>query len=508
MSVGGVFTLISNNGIQDKLLMATDQLMQNVKRIGCQKLQVLRTQFPGLSDTQLLAKDEDWMPTLAAIERTHIVYINATFKPFVAIAHEYSKTVPRGGKATLGATFSFTFPIIGEFVNDAVMYVQLSGLSAVSALDKVRYVELLAHRLVQKVSFKIKNQELDSYTSDNYNAYYQFKLPVGKEQGYLRSIGQEIPNQGYLTADPTVDEIREYRYFGNGPQTFKNVQGNVDLWIPILFWFKDLQCSLPNFVLPMQQTEIEVTFANQSQLIAFADYGGGGAYNIPVVSSCCLYLNHIFLLPEINKIFIARYGFQLIRVHRNHTQVLNESSKSLILHQLKWPIECMYIAFRPQVNLANSQTWHLNTACTDVSVKEAVVTGVATILVNNAIFTDQKRVVSSLELRASDIIIYPSLQPEFYNNYIPYRYGTNMKTPKDLGWFMMNFNFYPGDQQPSGHFNCSRARELYLSYVSAIDPAISQPYIRPANPVDLIVVADCLNFLLCKDTNAVLRFST
>lgn len=507
MSVGGVFTLISNTGIQDKLIMATDKLLTNVKRISCQKLMVLRDQFPGLSDSALLKKDDAWMPTLAALERSHILFINSSFKPFVAMAHEYSKTVPRGGKADLGATFSFTFPIIGEFVNDAVVYVKLNGLSARSSLDKVRWVELLAHRLMQKVSFKIQNQVLDTYTTDNYNAYYQYKVPPSKNKGYLRNIGQELPNQGYLTADPTVDEVREYRYFGNGPQTFKQTQPALELWIPVLFWFKDIQCSLPNFLLPMQQTEIEIKFAPENELIAFADYGGGGAYNIPVVQSCLLYLNHIFLLPEIHKIFVSRYGFQLIRVHRNHTDILNESEKSIKLHQLKWPIECMYIAFRPRINLINSQTWHLNTACTDVSVKEAVVTGVATIQVNNAIFVNQKQLVTSLELRANDITIYPSLQPEFYNSYIPYRYGTFYNTP-DLGWYMMNFNVYPGDQQPSGHFNVSRARELYLNYVSAIDPDTNTPYIRGNNPVDLIVIADCLNFLLSKDGNAVLRFST
>lgn len=508
MSLGGVFTLISNVGSQDKLLNATEKLLDTIKKNSFNKLKELRNLFPGMSDRDLLKKDTAWMPELQSLEESHVVFVNSTFKPYIAIAHEYSKTVPRGGKAALGSTFSFTFPIIGEFVNDAVMYVKLTGLSAISALDKVRYVELLAHRLVQKVTFKIQNHELDSYTSDNYNAYYQFKLPIEKEKGYTREIGQEVPNLGYLTADPAVDEIREYRWFGDGPQTFKQIQPTVEMWIPILFWFKDLQSALPNFLLPMQQTEIEVKFASESEIIAYADYGGGGLYNVPYISNCLLYLNHIFLLPEIQKIFIAKYGFQLIRVHRNHTELLTENEKSVRLHSLKWPIECLYAAFRPQSNLLNSQMWHLNTVCTEVNVKEAVVTGVATIQVNNAIFISQKNVVTNLELKANDVVLYPSLPPSFYNDYVPYRYGSKLKTPKDLGWFMLNFNFYPGEQQPSGHFNCSRARELYLNYISALDPASGLPYIRGANPVELIVIAECINFLLCKDGAAVLRFST
>ena len=506
MSVGGVFQLISNNGIQDKLITATDRLLINVKRISCQKLATLRKQYPGMTDAQLLQKDEAWMPTLAAIEKTHILFVNATFKPFVAMAHEYSKTVPRGGIPTLGGTFRFTFPIIGEFVNDAVMHIQLSGLSAVNSLDKVRYVEFLGHRLIQKASFLIQNYELDSFDCNNYNAYYQYKLPLGKTQGYLKNIGQEVPTVGYLTADPTVDEYREYRYFGYGPQTFKQTQPVIDMWIPMLFWFKDIQNSLPNFLLPMQQTEIQITLAAQQDLVAFANYGGGGAYNPPKVTLCNLYLNHIFLLPEINKIFVSRYGFQLIRVHRNHIETVTDNQKSILLHQLKWPIECIYAGFKPIINLTNSQTWYKNTVCTFVNIPEAVVTGVATIQVNNAIYVNEAQVISSLELRAHDVVIYPQLIPEFYNNYLSYRYGPAMKTP-DLGWFMLNFNFNPGEQQPSGHFNVSRTRELYLNYVSAVDGS-GASIISPTNPVELIVLADAINFLLCKDNMAVLRFST
>jgi len=488
--------------------MATDKLMKNIQRISCEKLKLLREQYPTESDADLLKRDEEWMPTLNAIEKSHVMFINSSFKPFVAMTHEYSKTAPRQGKAKLGGTFSFTLPIYGDFVNDAVMYVKLTGLSAVSALDKVRYVEYLGHRLTKNVKFKVQNHVFDEYGTDEQNAYWQFKVPIGKEAGYLRNIGQEQPKLGYLTADPTVDEVREYRWFGDGAQTFKQTQLDVEMWIPILFWFRDIQTALPNFILPQGQTDIEVTFEAESNLVAYANYGGGGAFNSPIVNDCQLYINHLFMHPSITRIFTSRYGFQLIRVHRRHTEVLNTNEQSVKLHQIKWPVECMYVGFRPQTNLTNSQRWNRNTHITQKTVKEAVVTGVATIQVNNAVYLDEAHCVSKLELRAHDIVIYPSLPPSFYNSYIPSRYGSSLKTPKDLGWYMLNFNINPGDFQPSGHINTSRSREFYLHYISAIDTATSQYIIRNDNPVDLIVLADCINFLLIKDGNATLRFST
>jgi hypothetical protein len=426
----------------------------------------------------------------------------------VTIAHEYSKVPPHGGVASLGQTFSFKLPIIGEFINDCVMYVKLVNFAAVSALDKVRYVEYLGHRLMKNVRFKVQNFEVDSYTPDEANAYFQFKVPQHKEIGYLRDIGQEVPTQAFLTADPSVDEVREYRYFGYGPQTFKQTQPTLEMWIPILFWFRELGCSLPNFILPMQQTEIEIEFERESNLVAYANYGGGGTYVAPAVSECYLYVNHIFLLPEINKIFVDRFGGQLIRVHRKHTETLVDSEAKVKLHQLKWPLECLYIGFRPTSNDTNSQLWHRMNYSTATTFHEAVVTGVNVIQVNSAEWWNEKHVVKYLSLLASDIIIYPKVAPAFYNGYIPYRYGNQIKTPKDLGWYMMNFNFNPGEYQPSGHFNSSRSREIYLHYVSDVDSGTLLNIIRPANPVKLVVLADALNFILFKGNNMTLKFST
>jgi hypothetical protein len=506
MSIGGVFQLITNDGLQDKLIMDTDRLRKRMKNIQKGKLRALAMEYPNKSQCEILAMKTDWSPTLAMIEQTHHVFVNASFKPFVAMAREYSKTPPRQGTPKLGNTFSFTLPIYGEFINDCAMYIKLTGFSAVSPLDKVRYVELPGHRIMKKVRFKVQNHVFDEYGPDEMNVNYQWKVPIEKQEGYHRCIGQETPKLGYLTADPTNDEVREYRWFGNGPQTFKRTQDTLEMWIPIMFWFRDIQSALPNFILPANQVDIEVELEDEANMISFANYGGGGSYNVPVVSSCYLYANHIFLLPEIHNIFMNHFGVQLIRVHRKHTKILTGGDGSVLLNNIKWPIECLYIAFRPTANLSHSRKWHRNTDITDTDVVEAVVTGVSTIQVNNATYLTELDPVASLELRAHDTIIYPSTDPLLYSSYLPFRYGAHLKTPKDLGWYMMNFNFNPGTYQPSGHFNVSKARELYLHYTTALNGTTE--IIRTGNPVELIVIADAINFLLYSNGNVSLRFAT
>lgn len=509
MSVGGVFTLITNDGIQDKLIMATDLLSERLKLLKEAQIAELKKKYPGKTEAQLADMDFNWQPTLNMVEKSHVVFVNSTFKPYASIAHEYSKTLPSTTNPAFGSTFHFTLPIYGDFVNDAVLHVKLTGLTANLAQDKVRYVEFPGHRLIKKCSFKMAQSEIDSYTTDKYGVYYNFKVPPNKRNGYLRSVGQEIPKLGYLTADPSVDEVREYRHFGDGPQTFKTTQSTLEMWIPLLFWFKDIQTSIPNFLLPYGQTDIEITTAQESEMIAYANYSGttNAVYTAPTMT-CNLYVNHIFLIPEVRDIFQKRFGFQLIRVTRTHTDRIKKEADSIKLHSMKYPIENMYVAFKPRVNLANSQRWHRNTNITQKTVKEAVVTGVATIQVNSAVYLEETPVVQNLELRAHDVVLYPKEDVSFYNNYVPYRYGTFHNTPEDLGWYMFNFAFNPGEYQPSGYFNSSKGRELNLLYESAIDDNLQQPVIRSGNEVDLVVVAECLNFLIIRGGSMALQFCT
>ena len=76
-----------------------------------------------------------------------------------------------------------------------------------------------------------------------------------------------------------------------------------------------------------------------------------------------------------------------------------------------------------------------------------------------------------------------------------------MNTPEDRGWYMINFNFFPGEHQPSGHMNLSRTREFYINYKS--NNNISQE-----KSVELIVLADAINFLVLKDNSAALQYAT
>jgi hypothetical protein len=582
MSSGGIFKLLANDGLQDKLLMASEYLSYRIKKI----TQINRTRVKGASSQ--LNIENSWLPDMNMISKTHVIFTNGTFKPFVASGFEYNKT-QASGLVNFGSKISFSVPSFGDYINDVVVHVKLTGLAAVDASDRVCYAAMLGHKLFKEVSFKVNSNPLDSYVSDDYNAYFQFHVPPAKRIGWLRNMGQEIPNLAYLTADPTYDLHRELKWFGDGNQTFKQSHDEVDLWIPLLFWFKKIESSLPNAAIPYGQTTITIDMASASEVIGYADYGGGGAYTTPTIELMEMYMNNIFMNPEVSNILLKKFGFSLIRVHGRYSSILTNTDGGVLLNTLKWPTETLYAAFRPQSNANLSQYWHKASTLTQMDVKVpvaakddslatvlstvsatttsatvAVVSGLALVAttdytgydinitagkgysstdptvnryyvtsyvfgtltftvdggwngftpdtttvfefftpqlaINVARYYKETPTISTIEIKAHGVVIYRSTDESFYNSYIPYRFGDRMNTPSDRGWYMINFNFNPGEHQPSGHINLSRVREFYLNYTSS--------EISKTNPVGLVVLADLINFLLVKDGSAVLRYST
>ena len=120
MSSGGIFTLIANDGKADKLIFASELLSKRIADITAAKTQA---QMP------------DSSPTLPEIEKTHMLFVNAHFKPFVMVGFEYARTKVQSGTVSLSSTsgnttsVKFSIPQFGDFFSDMMV---LSSLGQVS----------------------------------------------------------------------------------------------------------------------------------------------------------------------------------------------------------------------------------------------------------------------------------------------------------------------------------------------------------------------------------------
>jgi hypothetical protein len=142
--------------------------------------------------------------------------------------------------------------------------------------------------------------------------------------------------------------------------------------MPLLFWFNmDPRLAVPSVSIPYGQRFLSIDLAGSTDLIELvvpplADGSDSGDVPTLTVAECSLFINNIFVNPEVHDIFIKRIGFSLIRVHRMQTTRVKDDNANVLLNNMKWPIEFMFVAVRPVVNVTNGvfpdnnalQTWH------------------------------------------------------------------------------------------------------------------------------------------------------
>jgi hypothetical protein len=334
----------------------------------------------------------------------------------------------------------------------------------------------------------------------------------------------------------------------DGLQTPKYQQPSSVLWIPLNFWFnKDVRLSIPSVSIPYGQRFIDIDLATSEEMVSeytnlyvrqeivTSDTGAVStqisyrpftqAGTVPDLSlkRIELYINNIFVNPEVHDVFIKQIGFSLIRVFRTSRSSHSETdSSSKLLSQLKFPIEFMLVGIAPQFNdnraNANRAThWHimgkpfdiaLNDQNTSLIAMNSYNAGpVATPLdvINNPIardtYTKIVPVATTVDVSAHAVPLFKEIDQAFFSSYIPFTFGgSNIVAPDDAGAMMINFAHFPGSYQPSGHINASRAREFYIGWKTT--------YAGANTATVLHVVASAINFLLISDGSAVLRYST
>jgi len=363
MATAGIFTLITNDGKQDRMLMATELLKNRLESV------VEHRRAAGMADTT---------PTLLDIERTHVLFMNAHFKPFAAIGFEYHKVKPDSGTATLGSEVRFSIPQFGDFFNDMALYVRFeqavyTPVAAAPNQSVFRYCDYPGERLLERVKFDVNGNPLDEYTSNVYNFHRQFTVQPNKRVAWDRLVGQETPREAYLEQQSlTQPSSRVKVSLCDGYQTPKGVHDPLVLMIPLLFWFnKDPRLAVPSVAIPYGQRFLNITLAKAKDLIELvtppgADGSDTGSVPALSVAECSLFINNIFVNSEIHDIFIKRIGFSLIRVHRMQTSRVQDDNGNILLNNLKWPIECMFVAVKPVANTTHVahpdnkalQTWH------------------------------------------------------------------------------------------------------------------------------------------------------
>lgn len=510
MSQPGVFRLVVRDDRFDKFFTASDYLRQRLGQIRKDR------EEKGFKNPQ---------PTFTELERSHILYLRAAYRPFVSVACEYVRVKPSGDAAVLstaGGSAQFVFPIYGHFTSDMVFHVRfkdvgtdnptISGDPAQNPSPRYRFCAYPGMRLFRRVAFRSDETLIDDYIRDEVSFANKFQIPSDRRAAWDRGMGQaEVKTAEWFNNNGFTGCMM----YKDGMQTPKFLQESQDLWIPLQFWMcNDAANALLNDLIPNTQRTIVADLAPLGEIIQAIDQISGEVVPLPFEKlnlQVDLYVNNIFVNPEIHDLFATRVGFSLIRVHRRQMKILNMATASILMDQLKYPAEYLYAGFRDRANSENFDQWHLfgrartRTDSTELITPGAIWNadlGMCQLVCRTATETSSlDPIVSNFKLTAHGIDLYPNIPASFFNTYLPQRYfaGTTVVAPEDTSAYLATFCLYPGKFNPSGYYNLSAARELYLTYGSES--------ISSENAAELVVSMSALNFLIRKGDKVHLRYA-
>ena len=529
MSQGAVFKLVLRDERFDKFFTASDYL---------------RARLAAIRVKRKAAGDANVQPTFVDIERTHILYIHAAYRPYVSVASEYSRVKPSGdGAGTLGAsggTLQFTFPIYGHFTSDMAVHIRFPPIGAIPtqtstnptdfapspARPYLRYCALPGVRLFKKVELRSDQLLIDDYVPDDVVAYSKFFVRADQRVGWDRCNGQQETREATY---PSIGFTGRLLY-NDGAQTPKFYQEGFDMYIPLQFWFcRDAAHALLNDLIPNSQRTITCELAPLGDIIQALTTGPSTFADdliptplpfskLPIEVE--LYVNGLYVNPEIHDIFASRVGFSLIRVHRRQVNQLQNNMDSFLLDQLKFPAEYLMVGVRSRT-LVNDfdRWWMMGTPYTPPLRQRLMVTiavpstsGQSTGTLSDPSgmqaaqriatpITTLNNIVDTIGVTAHGIEIFPQLPSAFYNAYMPIRYSDNgmIVSPYDTSAFLVNFCLYPGKFNPSGYYNLSAGREMYINY--ALKPGVAE------GGSEMVVSMSALNFLIRKGDKISLRYA-
>lgn len=485
MSTAGAYLLINNDGKQEQILFSAKLLSDRLQYYSDQ-----RCKRPEIRDKT---------PSLFEIEQTHMIYVHSHFRPFVAVASEYNK-MGATGAIGFGNTLKFSIPQVGDFYNDMAIRFQFSALTLGPTATKARFCDFLGHRLMKRVQYEVNNTIIDEYDSDWMMMNYAHHIRPERRATYNSMIGQQIAKPAYFQQDP-ADEYSEVKMIVNGLQTYKVQHNAFEIYVPLQFWFnKAPEYSILNISSAFGSRYINVVTATLDEIILATPLQD---INFKMISAE-LYVDCIYVNPEILDIMIKKIGFSLVRLYR-YQRFSVTGPDQFKIDQFKWPIETIYFGLRPTANVGTMDDWwrfhvpnktniYYPSALRNPASPPTYMLGFS--LAN---FTDMVPTIDTLKFETKGINIFDQQTNKFYNEYLPTSRGPANGPSDDIGLGMIRFNMKPGDFNPSGHLNFSTTKDFIATL------ATSQ--VTPIAPAEFLFIGIALNFIIIGENKFIQRYT-
>lgn len=418
-----------------------------------------------------------------------------------------------------------------------------TGTALTSAIQRpwLRYCDFPGHRLIQKAAVVVGNNTLDEYTNHVYNLHEKCMLSPGKREVYSRMVGHALPKDIMSTCSSGLMKVEQYSESLQAPRA--GVLPAVELFVPLLFWYRDMERAFPASAIPFADRKINLTVGALPDLVStvapsnskvhsidrtftpgskpvdlltvrslrMSDYDGtadiGHSNNTNGVRFA-LYNQNIYLQEDVGNMYIGRAQYNLIRCNRLHRTTLNHGSHAIQVTELRWPTEYMVVGALPSYTdrSQDATLWHRYQYCQFKDVVEREMRGFGEgVVKSDKRQLETRDIITKLGVSShGNVLLTDTIPVSFLNSAIQYNLGRQMHANRDSGLLYIPFCVKPEDlDNPSGHINLTRLRETYLNLTADL----TLPDGSGKFNAELVIMARALNLLTIANGSAILRYT-
>lgn len=356
MSFGGVYIISNNRSTSDNMIY-NDLRLKTVfnyfrRRRIYENNRTIAYYKRGLSDGKLFTD----VPSLVEISRSHIIPCNANWLNVVKMAHTYLKCNSiSGGTQTFSGEITVEIPDGGELFSDgfADIGIKQPTLTAGSDTDlsnapMMAWCPYIGERIFDWTRFAVSNNKFDEYTSTAVNMYRETELDDTQRRNWARCMGQELPQVGMKDQgtwansgiNPTTITSRAALSFYNGHQTptgqkLQTEDGDVNLTIPFLFWFRNIEMAFPYLATNASDKQITMKITDRNKLVRVVPRGiatysapnGTLTFDSSPFRRFHVYFRHIFIPRMLQLIYVKHMHFLLTRLHKEQQHNASRSDE-------------------------------------------------------------------------------------------------------------------------------------------------------------------------------------
>lgn len=226
------------------------------------------------------------------------------------------------GNADFGRKVSVTVSRNADLITRT--YLQVT-LPAVSTLDDTGFswVREIGHFLINNVSVEIGGQQIDKHYGEWLSIWNSLTLPVGKQAGYDRMIGN-IPE--LVGTENTQAGLNGFSASGTGVEVAATAA--TTLYVPLIFWFnRNAGLALPLIALQYHEVKICIEFATYAKI-----HRGVHEGSTPQLGDASLYIDYVYLARDERRRFAQSAHEYLIEQLQFHG---DDSISSGTNHKIK-----------------------------------------------------------------------------------------------------------------------------------------------------------------------------